>query len=86
MAFASDGLTLASADESGMVLLWDLTDRATPQRIGDPRWPATSGGVNSVSVARWHSPLTGGLWPLRAYGGTVLLWDLADRTNAAPPW
>ncbi|MGH3569345.1 MAG: TIR domain-containing protein, partial [Pseudonocardia sp.] len=47
VAFAPDGRTLATGSEDNTVILWDLTDRARPGRLGQPLTDHT-GWVNSV--------------------------------------
>ena len=83
VAFAPDGRTLAtvSGDDEGTVLLWDLADRAKPRRLGKPLAGLTAvlGGVcpgRADTCRRWQAARR---------RRDVLLWDLANRAEAAPP-
>ena len=69
VAFAPEGHTMATADEGGTVILWDLADPARPQRVGQ----LLSGHASSVALAPdGHTLATAG------GDDTVILWDLTD--------
>ena len=73
VAFSPDG-TLATADDDGTVLLWDITDRAAPRRIGKI---STPGEVLAVAFSPDGRTLATG-----SYGDEPLgLWDITDRTH-----
>ena len=69
VAFAPEGHTMATADEGGTVILWDLTDPTRPQRVGQ----LLTGHASSVALAPDGRTLV-------TAGGddTVILWDLTD--------
>jgi WD40 repeat protein len=67
VAFSPDGQTLATADDN-TVILWDLTDRDHPRRLGRP--------LTGHSVA--FSP-DGRTLATASNDETVTLWDLSDR-------
>jgi hypothetical protein len=70
-AFSPDGRTLASSTNSA-VLLWDLTDRTQPRRLGQPLTGLT-GPVSSVAFSPDGNTLAAASVSL---GNTVILWDL----------
>jgi WD40 repeat protein len=70
VAFAPDGHTLATASFDGTVILWDLSDPATPRPIGSPL-TRHAGPVSAVTFApNSHTLATA------SHDGTALLWDL----------
>jgi WD40 repeat protein len=70
VAFAPDGHTLATASFDGTVVLWNLSDPATPRPIGSPLTGHT-GPVSAVTFAP-NSHTLG----TASHDGTALLWDL----------
>jgi WD40 repeat protein len=78
VAFAPDGHTLATASSDGTVILWDLTDRARPQPLGQPLTGHTD-AVSTVALAPDGHTLT-----TASSDGTVILWDLTDRARPQP--
>jgi hypothetical protein len=70
VVFAPDGRTLATGSYD-TVLLWDLSDRTRPRRLGQP---LTGQGDQVVFAPDGRTLATGSY-------GTVLLWDLSDRTR-----
>ena len=74
MAFAPDGPTLATAHFGGTVILWDLTDRNRPQRLGQPLTGHTR-PVTVVYARDGHTLATA------SSDHTVILWDLTDPTR-----
>jgi WD40 repeat protein len=75
VAFASNGHILATASEDQTVILWDLTDPARPQRIGQPLTGHTN-FVRSVAFAPdGHTLAT------VSDDQTAILWDLTDPTQ-----
>ncbi|MGH3815400.1 MAG: TIR domain-containing protein, partial [Pseudonocardiaceae bacterium] len=72
VAFAPDGRTLATASRDSTVILWDLTDPATPRPLGQPLTGHTD-QVRSVAFAPdGHTLATASI------DKTVILWDLTD--------
>jgi WD40 repeat protein len=72
--FSEDGRMLTTAAQ-GTVILWDLSDRAAPRRLGEPL--TNFGGVDEAALSADGRTL--------AIGGSdykVILWDLSDP--AAP--
>jgi WD40 repeat protein len=83
VAFSPDGRTLATGSTDRTVILWDLSDRAHPRRLGPP----LTGHINTVDVfgfglsgAVAFSP-NGRTLATNGDYGTVILWDLSDRTR-----
>jgi WD40 repeat protein len=75
VAFAPDGHTLATGSFDRTVILWDVSDRAHPRRLGQPL-TGHSGTVFSVAFAPdGHTLATG------SADRTVILWDVSDRTH-----
>ena len=66
MVFSPDSKLLASADDSGLVVLWDI-DRGEKRMLQEPR----VGIVSSLCFSRDGSTLAGG-----TYGNEVKLWDV----------
>jgi WD40 repeat protein len=83
VAFSPDGRTIASINEKKIVVLWDLTDRAHPRRVGPPLINYDS-LVDSVYA---EYPVYSVVFSpdgraLAATGDkTVILWDLTDRAH-----
>ena len=76
VAFSPDATTLATASDDDTVILWDLTDPATPTRIGQPLTGHT-GSVSSVAFSPDGTTLATASVG-RDGDGDVLLWDLHD--------
>jgi WD40 repeat protein len=75
VVFSPDGHTLATGSGDNTVLLWDLTDRTQPHRLGQPLTGHTSAVYSVVFSPDGHTLATG------SGDNTVLLWDLTDRTQ-----
>src|SRR5262249_32991490 len=74
-AFGADGRTVAAGSDDRTVILWDLTDRAHPTRLGTPLTGHQS-GVESVAFSPDSRTLAAG-----SDDRTVILWDLT-KLNA----
>jgi WD40 repeat protein len=72
VAITLDGHTLATGGGDGTVILWDLSNLATPRQLGRPL-AGHSALVSSVAFARDGRTLASG-----SYDGTVILWDLSN--------
>ncbi|MBL7498456.1 restriction endonuclease [Frankia sp. CNm7] len=70
VAFSSDGATLVSADDSGLVLIWELPARQAGRLPGS--------GVSTRALA-FHPK--GPLLAVGADDGTVTMWDVTDRAR-----
>ncbi|HEU0086522.1 MAG TPA: TIR domain-containing protein [Pseudonocardiaceae bacterium] len=75
VAFAPDGHTLATGSNDNTVLLWDLSDRTHPSRIG----PSLTGYTSSVSAAAF-SP-DGKTLATGSEDEGAVLWDLTNRAH-----
>jgi WD40 repeat protein len=71
VAFSRVGHTLASGGADGRVQLWDITDPAHPQAIGQP---LTSGHSGDVATAIAFSP-DGHTLASVSLDGTIRLWN-----------
>jgi Novel STAND NTPase 1/TIR domain/WD domain, G-beta repeat len=76
VALTSDGRTLASGGDDGTVILWDLSDRTHPQRLGQPLTGHTALVQSVAFTPDGRTLATGG-----SDDRTVRLWDLSDRTH-----
>ena len=74
VAFAPDGHTLASGSYDQSVVLWDLSDRSRPRRLGQPL-TGHNQGVTAVTFAPDGRSLVSA-----GRDGTVALWDLTGLT------
>ena len=72
VAFSTDGLTMATGSSDQSVVLWDLSDPARPQRIGQPLLGHSS-AVNVVAFSPDGLTLATG-----SSDQSVVLWDLRD--------
>ncbi|MBV9142433.1 MAG: TIR domain-containing protein [Pseudonocardiales bacterium] len=72
VAFSPHGPTLATGHGDGSVVLWDLTNPASPRRLGQA---LTNQDGSLLDVV--FSP-TGSTLAARSVNGTVTLWDLTD--------
>jgi WD40 repeat protein len=72
VAFSPDRRTLATASDDKTVILWDLSDRAHPTRLGQPL-AGHGDAVASVVFSPDGKTLATG-----SDNGTVILWDLSQ--------
>ncbi|MGH3900266.1 MAG: hypothetical protein ACRDTA_18885, partial [Pseudonocardiaceae bacterium] len=79
VAFSPDGRTLATATNDKTVILWDLTDPATPRPLGQPLTAHTD-LVRSVAF----SP-DGRTLATASNDKTVIVWDLTDPARPGRP-
>ncbi|WP_165938769.1 MULTISPECIES: serine/threonine-protein kinase [unclassified Parafrankia] len=77
--FSPDGQIMASSDKKGEVWLWDLRDRAAPERLGRPL-PGPEDGVTSLAFSPDGRTLAGSDW-----NGTVWLWDVTGHDPKSAP-
>jgi WD40 repeat protein len=80
LGVAPDGQALAVGGikgDQGMVLLWDLADRAKPRRLGEPLTGHLN-GVGEVAFAPDGQTLASG-----DLDGKVVLWDLGKSPSPA---
>jgi WD40 repeat protein len=77
VTLSADGRTLATAGHDGTIVLWDVSDRERPVRLGDPLVGHNRTSVYSVAFdARRPTILISG-----GGDGRTVLWDLADRSQ-----
>ncbi|MGH3806629.1 MAG: WD40 repeat domain-containing protein, partial [Pseudonocardiaceae bacterium] len=62
--------TLATASDDQTVILWDLTDRTRPRRLGQPLTGHTEAVYAVAFSLDGHTLATG------SFDQTVILWDL----------
>lgn len=77
VAFSRDGQTLISGNENSTVVVWDITNPASPTRIGQPL-RGHNKAVTSVAL----SP-DGKLLATASDDFRVQLWDFSDRAQPA---
>jgi WD40 repeat protein len=75
VAFARDGKTLATGSFDRTAILWDVTDRRRPRRLGQPLT-----GHNDEVTAVAFAP-DGHTLATASVDATVILWDLTDRSR-----
>jgi WD40 repeat protein len=73
VALAPDGRTMAIGGDGRTVVLWDLTDRHRPRRLGQP----LTGHTNAVSAVVFAPD--GHTLAAASDDETVILWDLTHR-------
>ncbi|MFD2092630.1 nSTAND1 domain-containing NTPase [Blastococcus deserti] len=78
VAFTATGHTLATADDEGAVLLWDLTDPHAPRRLGQP----LVGLAEKVTAVNFSAD--GTTLVTLSDDGTARLWDVTDPTERVP--
>ena len=74
--FSPDRRTLAVGASDGTVRLWDITDPAHPQLIGQPLASSDGDAVEAVAFSPDGHILAGGY-----LDGTVRLWNVADPAH-----
>ena len=77
VAFSQDGTRLASGDQDGSIILWDV---ASSQATGEPLLGHTGGWVNSVAFGPDGTILASG-----GDDGSVILWAVASREPIGEP-
>jgi len=86
-AFAPGSRVLATGRANGAIVLWDVTDRAKPTRIGQPMVGPTdpNGNVNALSnsagVLSMAFSADGHTLVSTNQRNTLILWDVTDNTN-----
>lgn len=79
LAFSPDGRTLATSSGDVTVILWDLSDRTQPRRLG--QFLAGTGHLGRVSFSPDGRTLAAADKDDTHDLDTVMLWDLSDRTQ-----
>jgi WD40 repeat protein len=92
VAFAPDGHTLATGGggnrngdtSNGDVILWDITSREHPSRIGQPL-AGHHGPIAEIAFSPdGRTLVTAGGGGVGDRNGTILLWDVTDPPRAHP--
>ena len=77
LAFSPDGRTLAAGDQSGRVVLWDVTNPAAPAPVATLPHYGSSAGAPAVSF----SPDGHTLVARGSNDRSAALWDVTDRAH-----